>query len=190
MGQNWAEKEKRLVRLQVLIILWQGSILCFFDVLLDLLLPLGVHGHLWGHKGGHCDKLKVGVSNQLPCEPQERLLEIVVGLGRYVVILKVLLAMEDDGLGLDLPVLDVHLVPRQHNGDVLTNSDQVSVPVGNILVGYSRCHVEHDDCTLALDVVTIPQTPKLLLTSCVPHIEPDSTTVGVEDQRVNLHSKC
>ena len=30
--------------------------------------------------------------------------------------------MEDDGLGLDLPVLDVHLVARQHNGDVLTNS--------------------------------------------------------------------
>ena len=36
--------------------------------------------------------------------------------------LKVLLAVEDDGLGLDLPVLDVHLVASQHNGDVLANS--------------------------------------------------------------------
>merc|ERR1719341_1352489 len=60
---------------------------------------------------------------------------------------------------------------------------------GNILVGHSGCHVKHDDCTLALDIVAIPQTSKLLLTCCVPHIEPNGATVGVEDQRVNLHSK-
>ena len=36
--------------------------------------------------------------------------------------LKVLLAVEDNGLSLDLPVLDVHLVARQHDGDVLANS--------------------------------------------------------------------
>ena len=35
--------------------------------------------------------------------------------------LKVLLAVEDDGLGFDLPVLDVYLVAGQHNGDVLAN---------------------------------------------------------------------
>ena len=30
--------------------------------------------------------------------------------------------MEDDGLGLDLAVLDVHLVAGQHNGNVLAHS--------------------------------------------------------------------
>ena len=35
--------------------------------------------------------------------------------------LQVLLAVEDNGLGFDLPVLDVHLVPGQHNWDVLAN---------------------------------------------------------------------
>ena len=35
--------------------------------------------------------------------------------------LKILLAVEDNGLSLDLPVLDVHLVAGQHNGDVLAN---------------------------------------------------------------------
>ena len=35
--------------------------------------------------------------------------------------LEILLAVEDDGLGFDLPVLDVHLVPGQHNWDVLAN---------------------------------------------------------------------
>ena len=35
--------------------------------------------------------------------------------------LKVLLAVENDGLGLDFPVLDVHLVAGQHDGDVLAH---------------------------------------------------------------------
>ena len=97
--------------LQVLVVLGQGGVLRLLDVLLDLLLPLGVHGHLeqkqmvrftkekvqvpmtwkqhalvrnqqyvhfltstvlivliylWGHKGRHGNKLKVGVTNQLP----------------------------------------------------------------------------------------------------------------------------
>ena len=86
--------------------------------------------------------------------------------------------------------------------DPSTIPDQVSVPVGNVLVSHSGCHVEHDDCTLALqrdmddinptqkdhgkslwntifhgtpfnlDVVAVPQSTKLLLTSCVPHVEP------------------
>ena len=88
--------------------------------------------------------------------------------------LKVLLAVEHDGLGLDFPVLDVHLVAGQHDGDVLTHPaprllkeysltttrhttagagtipDQVSVPVRHVLVGHSGGHVEHNDCALAL----------------------------------------
>ena len=57
----------------------------------------------------------------LPGQPEEGLLEVVVRLGGDVVILKVLLPVEDDRLGLDLPVLDVHLVTRQHDGDVLAH---------------------------------------------------------------------
>ena len=88
--------------------------------------------------------------------------------------LKVLLAVENDGLGLDFPVLDVHLVAGQHDGDVLahpaprllkeyglttthhttagagTIPDQVSVPVRHVLVGHSGSHVKHNYCALAL----------------------------------------
>ena len=45
------------------------------------------------------------------------------------------------------------------------------MPVGNILVGNTRCHVEHDNTALAVDVVSITKTAKLLLTSSVPDIE-------------------
>ena len=69
----------------------------------------GVHDDLWGLEGGGGDKLQVGVTNQLSGQPQEGLLKVVVALGRDVVVLQVLLAVEHDGLCLHLPVLDVDL---------------------------------------------------------------------------------
>ena len=86
----------------------------------------------------------------LPGQPKEGLLKVVVGLGRDVVVLEVLLAVEHDGLGLDLAVLDVDLVAAQHDGDVLADAHEVPVPVGHVLVGHPGSHVEHDDGALAL----------------------------------------
>lgn len=51
------------------------------------------------------------------------------------------------------------------------------MPVGDVLVGDAGRHVEHDDTALAVDVVTITQTTKLLLTSSVPDIELNLTVV-------------
>ena len=56
-------------------------------------------------------------------EPDEWLLELVVALGRNIVVLKILLSVESDLLGLDLSVLDVDLVADKDDGDVLTDSD-------------------------------------------------------------------
>ncbi len=54
------------------------------------------------------------------------------------------------------------------------------MPVGNVLVGDSGCDVEHDDTTLALDIVSIAETTKLLLSSSIPNIEADGAKVGGE----------
>ena len=96
-----------------------------------------------------CVRSKRAVNN-LPSEPKEGLLKIVIGLGRDVVILEILLAVKHDGLGLDLPVLDVDLVAGEDDGNVLTDADEVTVPVGNVLVGHTRGHVKHDDGALTL----------------------------------------
>lgn len=66
------------------------------------------------------------VSDKLAGEPQEGLLEVVVGLGADVVVLEVLLAVEGDGLGLDLALLDVDLVTAEDDGDVLTDTDEIT----------------------------------------------------------------
>jgi hypothetical protein len=100
------------------------------------------------------------VADELPREPQEGLLEVVVGLGGDVVVL-----------------LDVDLVAGQDNGDVLADTDQVTVPVGDVLVGDARGDVEHDDTALAVDVVAVAETTELLLSSSVPDIELNLTKV-------------
>lgn len=66
------------------------------------------------------------VADQLPRQPQERLLEVVVGFGGYVVVLEVLLAVESDGLGLNLALLDVDFVAGEDDGDVLADTDEVA----------------------------------------------------------------
>ena len=66
------------------------------------------------------------VADELPCEPQEGLLEVVVGLGGDVVVLEVLLSVEGDGLCLYLALFDVDLVTGEDDGDVLADTDQVA----------------------------------------------------------------
>lgn len=69
------------------------------------------------------------VTNKLTSKPQERLLKVVVGLGRDIVVLEVLLAVECDGLGLDLALFDIDLVTAKNDGDVLADSDQVTYQI-------------------------------------------------------------
>ena len=96
--------------------------------------------------------------------------------------------MESDLLRLDLTVLDVHLVATQHDGDVLTDTAQITVPCGDILVSQARGDVEHDDGALPMDVIAVAQTTELLLTRSIPAVEPDLAPVGGEVQRADLDS--
>lgn len=57
------------------------------------------------------------------------------------------------------------------------------MPVGNVLVGNSRSDVEHDDTALTVNVVSISQPTKLLLTSGIPNIELEFTKVGKKAKR-------
>ena len=97
--------------------------------------------------------------------------------------------MEDNCLGLHFPVFNVHFVPAQNYGDVFTDSHQISMPIRDIFVGYSGRNIKHDDPTLSLDVVAISESTKLLLSGCIPHVETDGTSVGVENQWVYFHTQ-
>jgi hypothetical protein len=62
------------------------------------------------------------------------------------------------------------------------------MPVGYVLVGDARGHIKHDDAALAVDVVAITKTTKLLLAGCVPDIELDLAQVLPCCQPQTLHS--
>lgn len=145
-------------------------------------------------RSGH--ELELGIADQFSRQPEERLLEVIVGLGRNVVVLEVLLAVECDGLSLDFALLDIDLVSAENDRDVFADTDEITcflwlacwnsrmlapiertMPVGDILVCDSRRNIEHDDTALAVDVVAISQTAKLLLTCGVPDVELDLAQV-------------
>lgn len=67
------------------------------------------------------------VADELPSEPQEWLFEVVVGLGRNLIVLnQVLLAVERDRLGLHFALLNIDLVAAKDDWDVLANTDKVT----------------------------------------------------------------
>ena len=53
--------------------------------------------------------------------------------------------MESDLLGLNLSVLNVNLVSDQDNGNVLADTDEILVPLGNVSIGDTGAHIEHND---------------------------------------------
>ena len=85
--------------------------------------------------------------------------------------------------------LDVDLVSAEDNGNVFADTDQVSVPVGDILVRDARGDVKHDDGALALDVVAVSQTAEFLLAGRVPGVEANGAKVGVEGQWMDLDTQ-
>ena len=69
---------------------------------------------------------QTGVADELAGEPQEWLLEVVVGLGGDIVVLEVLLAVEGDSLSLHLTLLNINLVTGKNDGDVLADTGKIT----------------------------------------------------------------
>jgi len=181
--------KKNIFCLEVIVLLGKWLLEGLLLVPLELLMELVVNNDLGGLECGGGGELEVGVSDELAGEPEEGLLEVVVALGADVVVLEVLLAVEGDVLGLDLAILDVDLVATEDDGDVVTDTDEVLVPGGDVLVGDAGSDIEHDDGTLAVDVVAVTETTELLLPCGVPGVEDDGAAVGGEVKGVHLHSK-
>merc|ERR1719446_154129 len=170
---------------QVIVVISDGHVLCFLQLLLVLSNQVLVNLNLWC-LGELTHKLKVWLIGEPASEPQERLLEVVVAPGAQIVVLQVSFPVKLDILGLDLPVLHINLVAYKNDGYVLANSYNVAMPVRDVLIRDTRGHVEHDDGTLALNVVPVTQPAKFLLARCVPHIEGKGTTIGCEFQWMDL----
>jgi hypothetical protein len=180
---------KRFDRSQVFVIIGKRNRFSLSQLLLILLHQVFVHGDFSGGQGGGSNEFQSGIANKLAAKPKEGLFEVIVGLCGNLKVLKILFAVECDSASLHFALLHINLVTTQHDGDVLADAFEVAMPIGDILVGDSRGDVKHDDTALTLDVITIPETTKLLLTGSVPNVEADVAEICGELQGVNLNTQ-
>jgi hypothetical protein len=107
------------------------------SLILDLFLLGSIDKKLGG---GECRCLNEGQStviSEATEQPDEGLVILIIALGRDIIILEVLLAVEGDLLSLDFAILDIDLVADEHDGDALADAGQVFVPLGHVGVGDS-----------------------------------------------------
>jgi len=57
------------------------------------------------------------------------------------------------GINAGMVLRKADLVSAENDGDGLANTHDIPVPVGHVLVGHARSDVEHDDGTVALNVI-------------------------------------
>ena len=74
---------------------------------------------------------------------------MIVALSRNIVVLKILLSVENNLLGLNFAVLNVDLVSNENDRNVLADTDEILVPLGHILVGDAGAHIKHDDSAIS-----------------------------------------
>ena len=76
--------------------------------------------------------------------------------------------MESDLSGLDLSVLLIDLVSDENDWDVIADSGQVLVPLGNVFVSDSGCDIEHENGCVGANVVSFSETSEFLLSGGIP----------------------
>ena len=152
--------------LQVLVFVREWDLLGFLELLVVTFDCGLVDGDFGRGQGRGLDKDQVWISDEFSCEPEEGLLEVIVALCRNIVVLKILLAVERDLLGLDFSVHDVNLVSAENDGNGFAHPHDVPMPGGDVFVGGTRGNVEHDDSSLSLDVVSVSESSELFLSGC------------------------
>lgn len=96
--------------------------------------------------------------------------------------------MKIQTLWLDLTVLNVNLISAQNNWYVAAGAHQITIPVGHILIGGPRGHIEEDNGTLRLNVIALAQATKFFLPGRIPDMELYWSSTRVKFQWMHLHS--
>jgi hypothetical protein len=87
--------------------------------------------------------------------------------------------------------LDINLVTTEDNRNVFTNTDKITMPVGDVLVSNSRGNIKHNDSTLTLNTIVIKMMSHQILSLYIPVLILTSNHHG--DHRIFLdqqYPKC
>ena len=150
-------------------------------------LSLG-HFSLLRFEGKSLNEIKVGITGECAKNPEEWLFVLVVGLGRDVEVLQIAFSMEGDLAGLDFSVFLINFVSDKDDRNVVTDSGEIFVPLGDVFVGDSGGNIEHHDGGMCSNVVSFTESSQFFLSCSIPECESDGSVVGVESDGANFDS--
>ena len=191
-GSNESERLKICGSLSseiVISVIGKCHVLSLFDFVGHLLNLVLRNFNLGRGEERSLDEGEVTVVYHSTEEPDERLLELIVALGRDIVILKVLLSVEGDLLSLDLTITNIDFVTDEDDGDGLTDTGQVLIPLWNVGVGDTGAHIEHDDTAVTSNIIAVTESSELLLTGSIPNVENYLTMRGIERHGMNFDTE-
>lgn len=139
-----------------------------------------VHGDFGRLKGQGLNEVEIGVSDEGSENPEEWLFILIVRFGRNVEILQVSLSVEGDLSSFYFSVLLINFVSDEDDGNVVTDSSQILIPLGDILVGDSSGDVEHQDRGIGTDVVSFSEATQLFLSGSIPKTKLNGSMISVE----------
>mmetsp|Transcript_128733 Transcript_128733/g.209774 ORF Transcript_128733/g.209774 Transcript_128733/m.209774 type:complete len:211 (+) Transcript_128733:19-651(+) len=174
---------------EIIIVIVDGGFLRLGQLPAQLKSPHFVNRQMdFGWLCKFADKLQLRTASEAPRQPQEWLLKVEITLHTHVIVLNAPLPVIVNLRCFQHPLRRVNFIAYQHDRDVWTSTFQIIKPLRHILIGNPRSHIKHDNATLPLHIVAIAQTTKLLLSSSVPDIEYDFTTIRCEAQPVHLNA--
>lgn len=144
----------------------------FFKALLVLCRQLRFQR---GIDGDLLDQVQGPVAEHEFEKVEEWFLDIVVRLRAHFNICDVFLTVKSYLLGFHFSVLHINLVSDQDDGNVPSNSDEITVPNRRFFVRVTGCDIEEEKCTRGVDVIAVSQSSELLLPGCIPDLTVDSS---------------
>lgn len=96
-----------------------------------------IHWDFAWEESNTINQVEVWISDKFLQDPDVWSIVLIIRFSRDIVVLEISLSVEGDLSSLDLSVLTIDLVSNQDDGDVITDSSKVLVPLGDILIGDS-----------------------------------------------------
>lgn len=134
------------------------------------------------------DEVEIWVSNELLQDPDVWSIILIIRLSGDIIVLEISLSVESDLSSLDFSVLTIDLVSNQNNGDVITDSGKILIPLRDIFIGNSGGDIEHDDGSMSSNIISFSESSEFFLSSSIPDIQFNSTSVSEESNIGNFDS--
>ena len=137
-----------------------------------------------------CFDLQPAITHHFANEILHRLLDIVHGLDRHVIVLQILAARVGElVIGNVRNLAQINHVANDHDRNIAcAHLGEVLVIRSHIHEGDARRDIKHDDGRVTTNVVAMTDPAKLILTANVPELDDNRTARRAKGERRNVRA--